>query len=92
MVIQGDAQLERTHLLLELIEYSKVTINSIILCDQLKERDSYIAKHDVITLIDHIFISYCRLRLIIIKCRSLIQILSAHVCLALPLFVQFLFV
>jgi hypothetical protein len=72
-VIQGNSQLEASHLLLELVVDVEFTINSVVLSDELEKRNSDVTKYDVVTLIENIIILDVVLALIII---SLIEVIS----------------
>ena len=48
MMIESDSEAQGTHLLLIVVKNDKVTIDSIVLCDQVEKRHSYVAKSDEI--------------------------------------------
>ena len=51
MVVQGDSQSQASHLLFEFIKDAEVTVDAIVLGDQLQQGHSNKSKNDVITLV-----------------------------------------
>ena len=43
MVVKGDAEAQGTHLLLVLVKNDKVTIDSVVLCDQVQQWNPHVA-------------------------------------------------
>jgi hypothetical protein len=56
VVVEGDAQSEDAHLLLELVEHGEVTVYAVVLGDELEERNSHVPEDDVVTLFSDVVI------------------------------------
>jgi hypothetical protein len=73
-MVKCNPHLKRSHLLLELVEYAKVTIYTIVLGDKLEQWHSNITKNDIVTVLHH-FVIFNGLLSYFIKF-SLVQVIT----------------
>lgn len=55
-MVKSDSESQTAHLLFEFIENGEVTIDSVVLGDQLEEWDSNITKDNIITLVKDLIV------------------------------------
>ena len=56
MVVEGDPEAQGTHLLLVLVKNDKVTIDSVVLCDQVQQWNPHVAKGQEIATFHGVYI------------------------------------
>ena len=88
MMVQGNPQLQRAHALLELIINCEVSVDAVVLGDQLNKRDADVAQNQVVALRLNVLIHDRVLRLDVVVCQPLVDVIA--VCLTSAQLLNFL--
>lgn len=75
-MIERDPQLEGAHALLELIVYCEVSVDAVVFGDELNERHANVAQNQVVAARLDILIHDCVLRLDVIVCEALVDVIA----------------